>query len=564
MEIKDLISTFNEDQYNMFSILEKEDLYQFRVPTGVGKGYVSIVHILNRIMNSDDKNFLIASHRLSLNNQHLRDFLEFSIKVGLSGKISFLTIGSDSLDIDKTLKKMPKDLRYKFHKDRMLLKKSGKDISKNSLFKQSLSYKECTKFIEKNNNNGRKCVIISTYNSLDKARDIDLDIAYFDEAHILASIENESEFRLNFEKIKPNKKFFFSATPKDLVSEILKTANKDEKLNYFLMNNEDIFGKAYNLSYREAIEKSYITNVITHIAKPSNLKYTENFEGVYNKALFIKDTFKAHRKWLNKISNIPEEIAPKMLVKCDSVSSMWRICKELRKIMPEEISICAGASKGSIEYDEVPVEEREYAKHVIDDIEYKNRDEFLKTIQDFDNTKECVILHFDILSEGVNVSGITSVMFLTGVKPPSLAKTIQTIGRATRLHRKDRMDIRDGVLNSKNYHKWIKSHCAVIIPYWDAVTEMTKNFIAHRIRDLKNEYGFESRFVLSVGDDVAEGYEMEEMEGLNRKDPRNNNYDLIKDIKNIIEKLDIDDKKLLEDKRIKKMSKLELLKEKFK
>lgn len=563
LTIEDLIKTFNYDQSNMFKILEKEDLYQFRVPTGVGKGYVSIVHILSRMLKSDDKVFLIASHRLSLNNQHLRDLLEFSIKIGMSGKISFLTVGSDSLNIDSTLKNMPKELRFKFHKDRNILRKSGKNISKTNLFKQTLRYKECNEFVNRAINERRKCIIISTYNSLDKVREIEADVAYFDEAHILASTENQSEFRLNFEQVVAKKRFFFSATPKDLADEILKTANKDEKMNYFLMNNENIFGKAYHLSYREAIERSYITNVITHIAKPSKLKYTENFDSIDNKAVFIKDTFNAHREWLDRVSYKPEEIAPKMLVKCDSVSSMWRLHTKLREIMPEHISICAGASKGSVEYDEVPVEHRDYAKHIIDDEKYSNRDEFLKTIQNYDNIKECIILHFDILSEGVNVPGITSVMFLNGNKPPSLAKTIQTIGRATRLHRKDRSDIRKGILCPKNYHKWIKSHCVVILPYWDNVSEMTKNFIAHRIRDLRDEYGFESRFIMSVGDDVAEGYEMEEIEGLNHKDPRSLKFDFIKDIVHEIEKLDIEDKGKMEKERIDSLSKLDLLMEKF-
>ena len=52
MTIKDLIKTFSVDQKEMFDILNENSKYQFRVPTGVGKGYVMMVHILNSVMNA--------------------------------------------------------------------------------------------------------------------------------------------------------------------------------------------------------------------------------------------------------------------------------------------------------------------------------------------------------------------------------------------------------------------------------------------------------------------------------------------------------------------------------
>lgn len=73
MTIQDYIKTFNKHQSEIFNLLNTEKLYQFRVPTGVGKGYVMIGHILNSIINTEQSIFTIASHRLSLNNQHLRD-----------------------------------------------------------------------------------------------------------------------------------------------------------------------------------------------------------------------------------------------------------------------------------------------------------------------------------------------------------------------------------------------------------------------------------------------------------------------------------------------------------
>ena len=101
MKIHDIIGTFNPHQAEMFDILNKENRYQFRVPTGVGKGYVMIGHILHSIVNTEQSVFTIASHRLSLNNQHLRDLINYFIDMDLIGKVKFLTIGSQVLNIDK-------------------------------------------------------------------------------------------------------------------------------------------------------------------------------------------------------------------------------------------------------------------------------------------------------------------------------------------------------------------------------------------------------------------------------------------------------------------------------
>jgi len=103
MTIKDLIKTFSVDQKEMFDILNENSKYQFRVPTGVGKGYVMMVHILNSVMNADYSKFVISSHRLSLNNQHLRDLIDFYVDLNLVSKIKFLSVGSQALSINKLL-----------------------------------------------------------------------------------------------------------------------------------------------------------------------------------------------------------------------------------------------------------------------------------------------------------------------------------------------------------------------------------------------------------------------------------------------------------------------------
>lgn len=59
------------------------------------------------------------------------------------------------------------------------------------------------------------------------------------------------------------------------------------------------------------------------------------------------------------------------------------------------------------------------------------REEFLQELKD---RKNCLIFHYDILSEGIDVDGITGVALMRNM---GLAKLLQTIGRAIRIYKPD-------------------------------------------------------------------------------------------------------------------------------
>lgn len=535
---KEKLKTLNKDQRDMFRILRNENLYQFRVPTGVGKGYITILHIMDQIINSDKSTFVIASHRLSLNNQHLSDIIQSVIELELVDQIQFLTIGSDSLDMDNFKENLDEDIKKKFYEELFL-----KDISPDEISKQTLRNDEAKKFIH---GSDKKTIILSTYHSLDKLKDIDIDTIYLDEAHILANENEEAKFQSNFASITAEKKFFFTATPKDLNEDEKYLDNEDKRLDK-LMCNEDTYGPAYNLSFRHCVEMGYIVKPTVHIAHPSNIDYMKKFDSPENKAIFIKEAFNAHGKWINSKSSNPDLIEPKLLVRCDSVPSMWDIKEELDKLIKEsgeDIIICAGASYNDSRDETM----------VIGDKWYKNnqRDHFLKDLQSIAQNQRVIILHFDILSEGINVSGITGVMFMQE-RPPSKSKTIQTIGRATRLHKFDRDRIFDKELDTTSYLDWVKPYCSVILPWWDKESEMTKNFLSSRVKELRDDFGFDPSLYLSIGDDMGNGEDDVDIEGLNKLDKKKRRFDLIKDIENNIEELDKEDLDNLIDKEYQKL-----------
>lgn len=511
----------------MFDILNKENLYQFRVPTGVGKGYVMIAHILYSIMETNQSTFAIASHRLSLNNQHLRDLIDKFVDFDLIGKAKFLTVGSQVLDIDKLFAD-DKNLFLKFQSslfDANIGRAMKDKLSQSNIFQDNMSKREITKIINKNKKEGVKTIIITTYNSLDKLSDVGIDVTYLDEAHILASNKEESEFRKSFEIINSTKKFFFTATPKDMQDEILKDEGASD---IFLMNNKEIFGESYEVSFVESVSSGYITEPIIHLAYPKELGEGKNYDSIDNKAMFVKDTFEAHQKWLKESSSMPEEIEAKMLVRCESVPAMWEMYFKLQEIKTDDVIICAGASYNNFEGE---------ANHVIGDLWEKNRDEFVKKIQRVPSNKKMIILNFDIFSEGLNVSGITGVMFLQG-QMPSIPKVVQNVGRSTRLHPIDRNRLITGEICVGGLG-WVKPNCAVIIPYWDSKSEFTKNILADIIRKLRGKLDFSPKLILSVGEDFGKSEGNNDLDGLNKPDRKEKKWQLIEEINQEIERLDL-------------------------
>jgi hypothetical protein len=531
------IDGLNFHQKESFDLMLLENLYQFRLPTGVGKGYLMIIHLFHTILNEENNSLLaIASHRLSLNNQHLKEIIEKCIDLELIGKVKFLTIGSSSLNMSKVLKKdhveggdltkrFNKSL-YSFNKDKEITNR----LTITDIFKSTLKIKEVNKIIKENKENGFITIVVSTYNSLDKLKDNELDVTYLDEAHTLASEKDDSNFKKSYEVINSKKKFFFTATPKDIEEQYIKDGVDSE---IFLMNNKSIFGDIYEVRFSKCVEMGYITKPFLHIACPSDMIENFNYESIENKIKFIKDCFTSHQNHIKENSSNPNLIDAKMLVRCESVPAMWEIRNNLIDNIDDDIIVCAGASY-------INRKDRRSTKsdnHVIGDKWIKNRDEFIDEIQKIPDNQKVIILQYDIFSEGINVPGITGVMFLQK-NLPTISKIIQIIGRSTRLHKICRDLIRKGLISTDDYSKWVKPYCAVIIPYWDDDTVITKRKISNILINLRDEWGFNPHFEVSIGDDRAKSNKSTTDDSLNEKNKRDEKFNIIDDINNDISDLD--------------------------
>jgi len=530
-------STLTNDQKKLFDEIKLNIKLNICIPTGAGKGYLMMIDLLDRIINSDENVFVISSHRLMLNEQHMDDIVELLGE--MIGEIGFLFVGSSE---------------YKQNKfdDRKDWKKKllNKGVSYKDLFHSTTTKKDIREKINEHISNGRKIVISTTYHSLDRLNEIKIDTIYCDEAHILASEKKESsDFSKNFKSVINNNEIintlFFTATPKDCIEEV-------EGDGVFLMNNKDIFGERTGLSFRECVDAGYITKPIIHLAYPSEFKKIDITDYV-NMSRFIIETHKSHSEFIKNNSISRSKIDAKILVKCPGVTEMWNIFQELLSNIGKnnlDIIIAAGASKkrpgGRCYY----IGETGYSKSG-----------YLKALQNIPDEKAAIVLHYDTMSEGINVSGFTATEFIS-VDLPSKPKLLQNIGRSTRLSKFDRDNLRKGIIDTKDYSKWLKPYNAVIIPFWDPEgAENSKNIAVH-VKKLRDELGFDPAFIVSIGSDISSSVEKNNENFLN-EDVKIKMSKVIEDIKNEIENLDNIVTQTEEEKRLRSLSKLDLLKEKF-
>ena len=91
------------------------------------------------------------------------------------------------------------------------------------------------------------------------------------------------------------------------------------------------------------------------------------------------------------------------------------------------------------------------------------REEFFDTLTKWgqDDNKRFVIFHYSILSEGINVPGLTHTVLLRNLPIIEMA---QTIGRVIRVHSDDRKSVADGLIPAGAFHLYKKQFGQVSVP----------------------------------------------------------------------------------------------------
>lgn len=522
--MQQLIQTLNPNQKEVFDAMLKNDKLQICLPTGVGKGYVMNVHIKNDIIKSDLKIACIASHRLLLNMQHLDDIIE--VLKDIICDVRFIFVGSSRYNHNKL--DQHEYLRKVFYQ---------KGVTSKDLVKQTTSMKDVDEWVEEFRSDNKKVIIISTYHSLHKLKNVDIDSIYCDEAHTLATEDNTNKFKESFSKLKFTKSYFFTATPKD---------GFEYNIESFLMNNETVFGTRETMYLNEAYELGYITKPIIHTAIPKNYD-NEDMSQLRNKVRFVIDSFKVHEKFVKQSTDTPDDIEGKLLIRCESVNVMWKIYDSLLKKHLQDIDLFAGASR--IGTKGAP----SYQKNGVDIPKNIHLDE-LKGLK---NTDRAIVLHVDTLSEGVNVKNFTGVMFLSN-KILTITKLLQNMGRGTRVLDIDRKNLKNGLIAvGDEYKGWLKPYAFVILPIFDPESKHTEKYVSNLITELKLGIR-DSRYVISIGDDMCMGRDLSQDPLINPiKGERNKR--LVKKIVHNIEQSYINNIQIKKQNKINRMNNKQLL-----
>ncbi len=412
---KEFTDNHRQHQLEAIQSTEGNDRKQIIIPTGTGKTRLQIhLHVQDMIEKTREKEtgvYVIGAHRLLLCKQLMDELQDLCVRCGLS--FNTLYIGSAQ------------------HDDKPVYDKYFHQGITSDTFSSTYTIQtdEVLKFYQKTKTDKRHLIIVSTYHSFHKMKKIEaIDITTYDESHTLTS----KEFRNNIDKVIGNIKrnYFFTATRKG-------------------MDDLGFFGEVWGVPPIEMIKAGEIVEPKIHTMslKDSN---TGDIKIDDDKMLIqtIIEGFSEHKKKLIEASAHPEDIGAKLLVSCkgsDELNSIQESEMFQAWCKDNNIKVFSFSSKyGSFE-----------------SFSEKERMEVYNDMKALKDTDDCILLHIDILAEGIDLPSVTAVMPLRHL---NLVKLLQTFGRALRLLKSDRNKLYAGEMKPEEKEKFTKPYAYLMLP----------------------------------------------------------------------------------------------------
>ena len=288
---------------------------------------------------------------------------------------------------------------------------------------------------------GESCIIFTTYHSLRRVVDsgIDVDAIYFDEAHNACT--RSFFIPVHAMSEHADMKYFFTATPR--------ISHRHGRG----MNNVAVFGPVIqNVPAPELIEGG-------HILPPTIVPFETDHS---------VDKKNPHMVHSNTVQDIIDQLddthASKVLVAVPSSRVLGNILGQTDLI--HELS-----ERG---YDVLHVTSK-FGAYV--NRTKVSREVFFQTLTDWGKEKgrKFVLFHYSILSEGINVPGLTHCIMLRNLNVVEMA---QTIGRVIRLDREDATKLQSGELTPCAWNFYNKPTGFVTVP-------VHRNYGKHVIKRLQ-------------------------------------------------------------------------------
>ena len=271
------------------------------------------------------------------------------------------------------------------------------------------------------------CIVFTTYHSLRRVVDsgIEIDAIYFDEAHN-ACTKNFFTSVFAMSHIAEHK-YFFTATPR--------VSNKHDRG----MNNLSVFGPRL-----ESVPAPELINNGS-IIPPTIVPF--NTQGTVDK----KNPHIQHSEAVQSVlDTLDEQHAAKVLVAVPSSRVLGNILGHtdmLDQLKQRGYDVLHVTSKFGAYVNQTKV----------------NREVFFETLTNWGKDKErkFVLFHYSILSEGINVPGLTHCILLRNLNVVEMA---QTIGRVIRLDKRDSEGIASGSITPGKFDCYHKPTGFVTVP----------------------------------------------------------------------------------------------------
>ena len=241
---------------------------------------------------------------------------------------------------------------------------------------------------------GENCIIFTTYNSLHRIMEADIEVntIYFDEAHNSVK-RNFFPATEHFSEVS-ERSYFYTATPKHSLA-----ATKPG------MNWGYVYGQVLvNIPAPELVDGGYI------LPPKVVVKQLPLVKG--RKVMYAEDAD-------NLLETIDDNNIDKTLI-------CARTTKQIMGLISQSDFCMQLAERG---YSWMTITSKTGA---IIDGKKVDREEFFNTLNTWgkDDTKKFVVIHHSILSEGINVSGLEAVIFMRNMDYIGIS---QSIGRVIRL-----------------------------------------------------------------------------------------------------------------------------------
>jgi superfamily II DNA or RNA helicase len=384
-----------EHQLNMLAAMRLESKGIIQAPTGTGKTFVQAARCLDFINNEFNVQ-VVCTPRIGLTNQVAKEYIKYFKDQGKSRfKYKTIIVHSGSGVNDDV------DFEGLTEYEILSLKKGMLgDIKATSFTSEFLD------IISTSQKQNKPLIVFTTYHSVkDKVIEvlnslgIDISCNINDEAHYLT----QEGFSVIPTKFNTDNQYFFTATP------INSSSNKGRG-----MNNTDRFGKTiYQLSFKEAVELGIILDVDVRILQSQNVNTTQD---ILDKE--IGETIETAYK---SVVNTYPNIGAKLLVAVRDAQQMSGFIKskEYKQLINNKVEILTVHSNKDI------------TTHNGKIITRKSFDQLKDKFGSNPNVN-MIIVHYDILAEGIDIPGLLGVLILRNLKT---AKFMQTVGRVVRTFR---------------------------------------------------------------------------------------------------------------------------------